>query len=176
MSRRVLTREECQRLVTAVQRRVHGNGRKYRHATRDALVLRTLLETGCTVRELLDLSTSQVYAAVGESYVFLPAVAGSDRTRVVPVPRGLALSLIERGTGRLFDLTDRAVRRLVRGYGERARVGLVTPYTLRRTWAAREFQQRRRPINEIAETLAITTAATSRMLVRELAATGVQHG
>jgi integrase len=134
-------------------------------------VLRTLLQSGCTAEELVRIRAQWIVLFDRGAQIVIDTPRNPGRSRVVEISLALGDRLVSFSPcGQTFDLTPGAVRRIVRYYGDCIGIGRLTVSTTRSTWASHQFFARRRPIDEIAESLNISPAAAARLLVRDSAA------
>lgn len=135
----VLTQSETERMLKAVRSRAHRAGKPYRHAERDALILRLMLEVGLRASELVALRFEDI---ASDSL----SIRGARERRVAcpaDLARAVFAAIDNPGTPRspqdcVFPLSTRAVRELVADYARRADiVREIRPQTLRRTFAQR---------------------------------------
>lgn len=131
----ILTDSEIDAVLAAVRGRMHGNGKRYRSAVRDELILRLMLFGGLRVSEVVSLRPCDVSIAPVNGYL---NVRHSARNREIPIARELAADLLTafRDDPRLLQLTPAAVRDLIAEYCRRAGlVRTVSPKALRCTFA-----------------------------------------
>ena len=162
----VLTSEECGRLIEAARSRTENSGQTHRHAVRDVLILRVMLECGLRASEVVQLQPNDVFA--GATYLL---VGAGPRRRQVPASEELTASLEEFAQGperrdRVFDLSKLSVERMVGSYAALAGIQRpVRPFTLRRTFAQRAFPSQIPSLEALARALGVeSTVVAARYL------------
>jgi len=146
-----LTQEEQGRLLEAARSRRHGNGKVYRHAARDELLIWLMLYGGLTPDEACDVRYGDVRC---------PALEISLQHRTVTLLQVMPWDLFKRAnlTGarhRCLGISPDQARRIVRGYALRAGLAReIVPRTLRRTYA-HEYFARMRNLPSLARALGL---------------------
>ena len=161
-----LTIEEQQQLLEAARSRRHGNGSLYRHSVRDEFLLWLMINGGLTSTQVCWLGCADVRAPYTEITI---AGKRDEVLRPVPLLSVLPWVFVEHVKDAssqglyLFNLSTEQVRRMVRSYGFRSRIArVITPRTLRRTYA-HEFFARKRNLPSLARALGfkdVRSAAT----------------
>lgn len=162
MIARALSTHEVRQLVLAARQRRHGNGVRYRHAQRDALILELMIETGMRAEEVCRASHADVRSTFivieGRRWVALPGTLGS---RLDAYCQRHRLSFDRP----MFMLSPRSVTGLVGHYGRLAgieRERTLAPSDLRRTFVSRAFPRRTNSARELAFALGTSTATAMR--------------
>lgn len=157
-----LTDQERERMLAAASTRVHGNGKTYRHAERDRLILGLMLEAGLRPGEISELRCGWVRNNE-------PAMDLHDRS--IRLPHGLWDRLWpwvaprRKRNDRSFPLTVRQITNIAACYGRRAGMARkVTPDMLRRTFAWRAFPIHLKTLEDVAAHLGISPRYAVRYL------------
>lgn len=149
-----LTDDEVRQLLEVPRARRHGNGKPWRHAERDELILWVMVHAGLRPHEVVGLRCADVH---GDRILVRRRVEG-QAPREAPLLGELPhhwLCTIP------FGISDEQVRRLVPIYGALARIRReVTPRALRCTYAANLFL-RRPSLQALARALGVGTSITA---------------
>lgn len=168
----VLIEHEADGLIEAARSRTYSDGRPYRHAVRDTLILRVLLECGPRVLEVVQLERDSVFAGATSIVVGV-----ARRRRHVPAPPDLTASLEEfvehghvagfvrvvpRQPGTVFNVSSDAIERIVKYYAREAGIVRdVRPFTLRRTFAQRMFPAELTTLEDLARVLGLASTESA---------------
>lgn len=168
----VLIEREAEGLIEAARSRTYSDGRPYRHAVRDTLILRVMLECGLRVSEVVQLERDAVFAGATSIVVGV-----NKKRRHVPAPPDLTASLEEfienghlngflhvgpRQPGTVFNVSADAIERIVKYYARAAGIVRdVRPFTLRRTFAQRMFPAELATLEDLARVLGLASTESA---------------